>query len=95
MPSTLFIQTLNNLERFLAHELSAHELESWLLGASWNVLKWGDPETIAAVGDVGLLLAEFDQGDLTEADLRRWVREFIDSTIGHRGMIGERAATVE
>lgn len=95
MPASLQVQMLHKLECLVRGELSPHDVESWLASASWNVLRWGDEETIALVGEVGLELAEFDSGDLDEDDLRRRARALIARQAATKSPSSQQSAGLE
>ncbi|MGH2588319.1 MAG: hypothetical protein ACRDJE_25645 [Dehalococcoidia bacterium] len=62
------------LDRYLAGEQSMAEFQRWFIPASWNVHRSGNPAVEGLVGEVGLLLAEFEAGDRSEDELRKHFR---------------------
>ena len=66
------------LDRYLAGEQSIAEFQRWFLPASWNVHRSGNLAAEDLVGEVGLLLAEFEAGDRSEDDLRALLNRLAD-----------------
>jgi hypothetical protein len=58
------------LQKLLLSEISVDEFDEWFGAASWNMHKDSSIEAQKMAGRVELLLAEFDQGHLSEGELR-------------------------
>src|SRR5262249_41204885 len=58
------------LNRYLAGEVSLTAFQEWFLPRAWTIEETGDGKLIQLVYDSQLALAEYTNGDWTEAELK-------------------------
>jgi hypothetical protein len=54
-----------------SNKLPLFDFADWLDSKSWNMHRDSSPEAVKLVSSIELLFAEYDHGDLDEAQLRR------------------------
>ena len=62
---------------YLAGQLSLEQFDEWFVPATWDVDKTGDQATIDLTYEIILRLAEYSNGDCTEAELKRLLRPLV------------------
>ncbi len=65
---------LDQVERYLAGDISIAAFEEWFFPATWNVHKSGDTVAERLHGPVALHLSEFDRGHWTAEEVREKLR---------------------
>jgi hypothetical protein len=58
------------LGRYLRGERTLREFYHWFMPASWDVHRHEDPQAERLVGEIGLKLAEYSAGHVTEDEIR-------------------------
>jgi hypothetical protein len=64
-------QIRSAVQQVILSKISLDDFDEWLTKASWNMHKDSKVEAVRMVGNIELMLAEFDSGDLSERDLRK------------------------
>ena len=72
-------EILRHIRDYLDGTSSRIEFENWFLPATWNLSEEKEPAAHALSAQVYLALAEFDNGDLDEAELRERLAEVVSS----------------
>jgi hypothetical protein len=67
-------QIREKLRLMLQESISLDDFEEWMSSKSWNMHVDSLPEAISLVGNIELLLAEFDNGHLSEENLIKSLR---------------------
>ncbi len=67
----------NRVEQYLANAISLNELNHWLAGRLPSYIEETESDDAQLVGTIELGLAEMDDDILTEDDLRRELRDFM------------------
>src|SRR5271157_2926735 len=75
----LFFQLRDQIINLLSHRMPLNEFEDWLVQKSWNLHRSADALTQELAYATQLRLAEYDEDHLSEADLRRELRELADA----------------
>lgn len=65
------------LAKCLSGQETFQTFRSWLLHQTWNIEQRADLETAKLAREIELLLAEFDHGDWTEAELVEKLRPLV------------------
>jgi hypothetical protein len=65
------VELRQKLIQYLNGELRLSEFEEWFVPKSWNFFENASPSLQSLVADIELLLAEYSNGDWTEAELKR------------------------
>ncbi|MBI4494753.1 MAG: hypothetical protein HY690_18410 [Chloroflexi bacterium] len=73
------------LARYLADETSLHDFEEWLVAHTWNLHQIADPLVRDLVAEIELRLAEFSNGDWTDAELRDLLKPLVQKYAVHFG----------
>lgn len=60
----------DKLASYVAGKSSLREFDNWLAPATWNIAQWASASLIDIVYGTELLLAEHDNGDWTEQQLK-------------------------
>jgi len=77
MPEHLDGLLLTNLARYIRGSMSLDAFEQWLIPATWDVEKVGNPALIDLVSQIKLRLAEFSNGHWTEKELREQLLKLV------------------
>jgi hypothetical protein len=72
-------EILRHIRSYLDGTFSRVEFENWFLPATWNLSEEQDPVAHDLSAQVYLALAEFDNGDLDEAELKERLAEVVSS----------------
>lgn len=75
------IELREELSRLLSKEISLNSFEEWFVQHSWNMHKNSDVSAQQLASAIELRLAEYDNGDLPEADLYRELGQLARSTV--------------
>ena len=70
MPSPLEDAIREQLRRYVAGEMSLQAFDIWFVRATADVDRTGPPEAIDLTYEIFLRLAEYSNGDWTEAELK-------------------------
>jgi len=65
----------SRLSRYVSGESSLEQFEDWFLPAAWNLTPDPDGEAYDLASELWLRLAEYDNGDWSEEELRRFFRK--------------------
>ena len=74
----LNLQIREQLVKYLASEVSLREFQRWFVPATWDLKATDNASTYKLVSDIGLLLAEYTSGHLSEDELRNDLRSFVE-----------------
>lgn len=74
MSRSLTLDIVEQLDRFLAGHVSLDELNGWLAQHTWNVHRIGSQSAVDLTFEIEGILAQFDHGDLTQAQLKDRLR---------------------
>lgn len=77
MPLPLADEIRQNLERYLAGETSLEVFGDWFVPATWDVDRTNDQSLIDLTYEMILRLAEYSNGDCSEAELKRLLRPLV------------------
>ncbi len=77
MPRSAATDIRDLLARYLAGDLPLADLSLRLASAVWDIEGSGDQHTVALLHELELGLAEFDNGDWTEDELRTLFRPLL------------------
>jgi hypothetical protein len=83
MSSPLEAAIRHHLALYLANELSLRQFDEWFVPATWDVDKTGHQPAIELAYEIILRLAEYSNGDCTEADLKKLLRPLAATGIPH------------
>jgi len=81
MLSSLEIEIRERLGRYLSGETSLREFDTWFVPATWDVECQTDPRAYDTTNEIYLRLAEYSNGDWSEAELRQLLRELIAAPV--------------
>jgi len=70
MPRSIASDIRDRLARYLAGALSLIDLRLWLASAAWDIEGSGDQRAVSLLHALELGLAEYANGDWTEAELQ-------------------------
>jgi hypothetical protein len=70
MTGGIDLEIRERLGRYLSRDISLHDFQSWFVPVLWNIEQTQNAEAIELAGEIELRLAEFSNGDWTEAELR-------------------------
>jgi hypothetical protein len=70
MTGGIDLEIRDRLARYLNDDISLHEFEEWFVPVAWSIEQTQNANAIELAGEVELRLAEFSNGDWTEAELR-------------------------
>lgn len=80
MSHSLDFNIYEKLAKYLAGETSLREFEDWFFPETWDIDQIDNPALVNLVYEIKLCLAEFSNGDWTEAELRSMLRLFLKKT---------------
>ena len=69
------------LAAYLASQMTLSEFEDWFFPETWDIDQVGNLDLLNLVYGIKLRLAEFSNGDWTEAELHSQLRPFIERYI--------------
>ena len=69
--SVLWLEIHERVARYMAGDISLPAFREWFYPQAWNVDRRADTLTSQMVHEIDLILAEFDRGDWTEAEVKR------------------------
>ena len=81
MTHSLEFNIHEKLAEYLAGEISLHEFEDWFFPETWDIDQMDNPTLANLVYGIRLSLAEFSNGDWTEAELRSILRPFLEKYV--------------
>lgn len=74
MPNSLSTAIRSRLSRYLAGEMALRAFDEWFVLATLDVERSDDPAAEALTWEIFLRLAEYSNGDCTEAELKSVLR---------------------
>ncbi len=77
MPQSIALDIRDRLARYLAGALSLTDLRLWLASAAWDIEGSGDQRAVSLLHALALGLAEFSNGDWTDAELQELVQPLL------------------
>jgi len=81
MSYPLVTEIREHLARYLAGETTLDAFGNWFVPATWNVDRTEDRETIDLTYEIILRLAEYSNGDCSEAQLKDLLRPLVEVPI--------------
>jgi len=75
----LDIDIRDKIVSYLLDDISIEQLEDWFVSASYNFLQKENKNIVDLVSDIGLLLAEYSNGDWSENELKNFLRPMVES----------------
>jgi hypothetical protein len=70
MTGAIDLEIRDRLARYLNGDISLHDFEDWFVPVSWDIEQIHNSKANELAGEIELRLAEFSNGDWTEAELR-------------------------
>ncbi len=70
MTGAIDLEIRDRLARYLNGDIPLHDFEDWFVPVSWDIEQIHNSEANELAGEIELRLAEFSNGDWTEAELR-------------------------
>ncbi len=77
MPRSIALDVHDRLARYLAGARSLTDLRLWLASAAWDIEGSGDQRAVSLLHALKLGLAEYANGDWTEAELQELFRSLL------------------
>lgn len=77
MPTPLDSRIRHRLARYLTGDITLRRFDEWFVPATWDVDKSGDQPTIDLTYEIILRLAEYSNGDCSEAQLKDLLRPLV------------------
>ena len=79
MESSLDHDIRERLARYLRGETRLRDFDAWFVPATWEVDQERDPVAYDLTNEIYLRLAEYSNGQWTEAELKDRLRHFVES----------------
>ncbi len=81
MTHSLEFNIHEKLAEYLAGEILLRDFEDWFFSETWDIDQMDNPTLVNLVYGIKLSLAEFSNGDWTEAELRSMLRPFLEKYV--------------
>jgi hypothetical protein len=81
MAASLDARIREHLADYVSGKTSLWEFDDWFIPATWDVDKSGDQPLIDLTYEIILRLAEYSNGDCSEAELKDLLRPVVDAAV--------------